>query len=106
MSKAERYRAFARECMRRAERARSTEHREALLDLATTWAEAAAQVDHNFALVDMYDESVRDAIDSLRAALDGNWPIMQANGSDPTEQTDDHCEAKQQSGERGDASAE
>ena len=106
MSNAERYRAFARECMQRAERARSLKRREALLDMATTWAEAAAQVDRHYALIDMFDELVREAIDNLVAATDGSGRVMQANGSDPTEHTNGHCEAKQQSGERGDASAE
>jgi hypothetical protein len=41
MSEAEKYRAFARECVRWAEGAQiSIEHREALLGMATTWAQA------------------------------------------------------------------
>ena len=81
MSNVERYRAFARECMRRAECARSIKRREALLDMATTWAEAAAQVDRHYALIGLFDGSVREALDNLLAATDGNGPIMQANGS-------------------------
>ena len=46
MSTAERYRAFACECMRWAERAQDVEHRETMLDMATRWAQAAALVDH------------------------------------------------------------
>jgi hypothetical protein len=106
MSNGEKYRALARECMRRAERARSIERREALLDMATGWAEAAAQVDHQVALIDRFDESVRKARDNLRVATDGRGPIVQANGSGQTEQTNDHRETTQQFGERGDAPAE
>ena len=106
MSNAERYRAFARECMQRAERARSIGRREALLDTAMTWGEAAARVDHQYALIDEFHDTVCEAKYALRTATDGSGLIMQANGSDPTEHTNDHCEAKQQSGERGDASAE
>jgi len=53
MSKAEKYRAFARECMRWAEHAQiSIEHREALLDMATACAEVAARLDYQFVLIE------------------------------------------------------
>ena len=53
MSEAEKYRAFARECIRWAERAQiSLEHREALLDMATACAEVAARLDYQFVLIE------------------------------------------------------
>jgi len=100
MSKAEKYRAFARECMRWAEHAQiSIEHREALLDIATAWAEAAARLDYQFALIEQLDDLVHEAGKNLRAASDGNGQSLQGNGSGQTKQMDDLGGTKQQSAE-------
>ena len=89
MSEAAKYRAFARECIRWAERAQiSLEHREALLDMATTWAKAAARLDLQFALIEQFDNLARKA---RRAAPEGSGQTLQGNGSGQTKQTDDRC---------------
>jgi hypothetical protein len=104
MSEAEKYRAFARECMRWAERAQnSIEHREALLDMAAAWAEATARLDLGFALIEQFDDL--EARKNLEAAMDGHRQPTQGNGSGQTNQSDDFGGPKQQSGERRDASA-
>jgi hypothetical protein len=106
MSEVDKYRAFARECMRWAERAQnSIEHREALLDMATAWAEAAARLDHLFALNDQFADLACEASKNLRAATDGHRQPVQGNGSGQTNPTDDYGGTKQQWGERRDASA-
>jgi hypothetical protein len=90
MSQAENYRAFARECMRWAERTQiSIEHREALLDMATTWAQAAAQLDYQFALIGQFDDLARKARKNLRAGSEGSEQTLQKNASGQTKQTDD-----------------
>jgi hypothetical protein len=86
MSTAEQYRAFARECLKWVDSAKSIEHREILLDMATHWAEAAARVDHQHALIDQFGELVSEARLSLRAArsasvADGGGLSKQTNGS-------------------------
>src|SRR6516164_2655295 len=44
MTTPDRYRAFARECMQWAEKAKDIKHRETLLDMSACWAETAAHV--------------------------------------------------------------
>jgi hypothetical protein len=92
----ERYRAFARECMRWAERARNIDHREALLDMATNWAEAAARLDKQYALLHQFKASTSEAQRSLHSALE-NSPIdgAQWEGTDDCqpEQTDTGSQA-------------
>lgn len=89
MPDAERYRAFARQCMRWAGRDHNTiEHREALLEMATSWAEAAALLDRTFALVDQFDGLACKARNSPRAATDGHRETMNGNGSGETKHTD------------------
>jgi hypothetical protein len=106
MSKAEKYRAFARECMRWAESPQnSIEHREALLDMATAWAEAAAGLDHRFALIEQFDDLASEAKKNLEAATDGHRQLTQGNGGGQTNQSDEYGGPKRQSGERRDASA-
>jgi hypothetical protein len=106
MSEAEKYRAFARKCMRWAERAQnSVEHREALLDMAAAWAEVAAQLEHRFALIEQFTDLARETKKNLEAAADGHWRPAQGNGAGQTNQTDDYSGSEHQSGERRDASA-
>lgn len=62
------YRAFARECLRWAQRAKNTERREALLELATTWAEAAARVDYQRTLLDQFKTLATNASRMIDAA--------------------------------------
>ncbi len=100
MSDAEKYRAFARQCMGWAERAQtSIEHRETLLDMATTWAEVAARLDHQIAQIGDFNNSVGNARKSLQAASHGNGRTLQGNGSGHTQQTDELGGTKQQSSE-------
>ena len=77
MTAAERYRAFARACMGWADRAKAIERREILLDMATSWVEVAARLDHQHALIDRFgaivSEANRQLSDSKRAAaINGN----------------------------------
>ena len=77
MTAAERYRAFARTCMGWADRAKTIERREILLDMATRWVEAAAQLEHQHALLDRFDTIVSKAKRQLpdleqAAAINGN----------------------------------
>jgi hypothetical protein len=86
MATAKKYRAFARECMGWADRARTVEHRETLLDMATCWAEVAARLDHQHALLGQFDDLVRKAKwhfpgSRRAAAMDGNGLSHQMNGS-------------------------
>jgi len=87
MSTAEQYRAFARECIKWADSAAKTiEHREILLEMATHWAEAAARLEHQHALIDDFDELVNNARANLHAAhkvsaTDGRGRSQQTNGS-------------------------
>ena len=91
MSEAEKYRAFARECIRWAEHAQnSVEHREALLDMATAWAEAAARLDLGFALIEQFDDLASEARKNLEAATDGHRQPTQGNGGGQTNQSDDY----------------
>ena len=105
MSTAERYRAFARECMRWAERATGIEHREALLDMATAWAEAAARFDHQHDLIGQFNKATVIASSRLQAAK------RPTNGSNepPAESevgpTDGRGEPNEGLGGRGDAGA-
>ena len=89
MERAERYRAFARKCMRWANRAQTIEHRERLLDLATTWAEAAARLDHQYVLLDKFQRVTTEAQSSLHSAIEGITGavlIEEADGIGRTEQ--------------------
>jgi hypothetical protein len=71
--------------MRRAERAHSVERRVALLEMATGWAEAAAHIDHRFALIVEFDKLACEAKGSLHTAIDGRRQIIRPNGSGQTE---------------------
>jgi hypothetical protein len=60
-----------------ADRAKSIERREILLDMATSWVEVAARLDHQHALIDRFgaivSEANRQLSDSKRAAsINGN----------------------------------
>ena len=89
MSEADKYRAFARDCMRWAQRAQiSIEHRKALLDMATAWADAAVRLDHHFALIEQFDDLTRAAMKNLRAAADGDGQAVEGNGRGQAKQTD------------------
>jgi hypothetical protein len=78
MSQADRYRAFASEWMRRAERSQnSIERRRALLNMAAAWAETAACLDDLFALRNKFNDVVREARKGLKGAWDGHAQIMQ-----------------------------
>jgi hypothetical protein len=90
MERAERCRAFARKCMRWANRAQSIEHREILLDLTMTWAEAAARLDHQYGLLDKFNQVTIDAQRSLRSARG-------VNGAAQTEKADGIGRIEQQS---------
>jgi hypothetical protein len=77
MTAAERYRAFARACMGWADRAKTIERREILLDMATRWVEAAAWLEHQHALLDRFGAKVSEAKRQLSnskhaAAINGN----------------------------------
>jgi uncharacterized protein YeaC (DUF1315 family) len=77
MTAAERYRAFARACMGWADRAKTIEHRENLLNMATAWVEAAARLEHQHALLDRFGAIVSKAKRQLSgsdqaAAINGN----------------------------------
>ena len=103
MSEADKYRAFARECIRWAEGAQDVEHREALLDMATAWADAAAQLDRRFALIHQFDDLAHKSRKNFSAATDGHGQTMQGNGSGQTKQTESPGGSKQQLGEPRDA---
>ena len=64
----EQHRAFARECMKWADSANTTEQREILLDMATHWAEAGARLNHQQALIGQFGELTSKAKANLRAA--------------------------------------
>jgi hypothetical protein len=49
--------------------------------MATAWAEAAACLDHLFALRNKFDDVVREARMALQGARDGHAQITQGNGS-------------------------
>jgi hypothetical protein len=49
-----------------ADRALTIEHREILLDLAMTWAEAAARLDQRHALIDQFNELTITAKEACR----------------------------------------
>jgi hypothetical protein len=66
MATAEEYRTFARECISWADRAQTVERREILLDMAVCWAEAAARLDQQQALLGQLDE-----IESTKRRLSG-----------------------------------
>jgi hypothetical protein len=68
-----------------ADRAQTVEHREILLDMATCWAEAAARLQHRYALLGQFDDLVSKAKGHLpgsprASAVDGMGEQM--NGSD------------------------
>ena len=70
MSTAERYRAFARECIGWASSAKDIKHRETLLDMATHWVHAAARLDHQNGQNDELDQIVRKpATETRRTAV-------------------------------------
>jgi len=46
------FREFAQECLRWADETKSEQHREVLLDMATTWTQAALQLERSLALID------------------------------------------------------
>jgi hypothetical protein len=113
MSTAEQYRAFARECMKRAESAKTIEHHEILLDMATHWAEAATRLDHHHALIDQFGELVNNAKANLRAArkasaADGSSLSKQTNGGGQPKPPEAASHAKYQYSrrERGETSAD
>jgi hypothetical protein len=84
MSQAERYRAFASEWMRRAERSQnSIERRTALLNMTAAWAETAACLDDLFALRNKFDDGVREARKGLKAAWDRHAQIVQGKSERP-----------------------
>jgi hypothetical protein len=68
MSTTQRYRAFARECIRWAHSAQTIKHREILLDMATHWVHAAARLDYLKGQSDEFDELVRQAQAKLATA--------------------------------------
>ena len=87
MSTADRYRAFACECMRWAERAQDVERRETLLEMATRWAQAAALVDHQHTLIEQFNGlavGAKRQLSTARQAKDGGGPIKAADGSELT----------------------
>ena len=91
MSEADKYRAFARECIGWAEQAQiSIEHREALLDMATTWAEAAARLDLGFALIEQFDDLARKARKNLQATSARSGQTLQRNDGGQTKRAVDH----------------
>ena len=61
MTTADRYRAFARECIGWARSAKNIKHRETLLDMATHRVHAAARLDHQNGENDELDQMVRKA---------------------------------------------
>ena len=61
MPTADRYRLFARKCIGWADRAKTIEHREILLDMATRWEEAAAWLERQRALRDKFGEIASEA---------------------------------------------
>ena len=67
MSKAEQFRAFARECMASAESTDDIDQREALLQLATQWAFAAARLDHENGI----DRPLQGSIDAAKRKIRG-----------------------------------
>jgi hypothetical protein len=72
MSTAERYRAFARECMHWAANSKDLAHREVLLDMATCWLGAASALRHRIN---------GEARDGLR-----NAPQLSSSGHSPEAQ--------------------
>ena len=87
MSMADRYRAFACECIRWAERAQDVEHREALLAMATRWAQAAALVDHQHTLIEQFNGlavGAKKATEYGTSSEGWRWPIKAADGSELT----------------------
>jgi hypothetical protein len=46
------FREFAQECLRWADETKSEQHRQVLLDMATTWMQAALQLERSLALID------------------------------------------------------
>jgi hypothetical protein len=46
------FREFAQECLRWADETKSEQHRQVLLDMATTWTQAALQLERSLALID------------------------------------------------------
>ncbi len=67
MSEAERFRAFARECIASAENTNDIDQRETLLELAMQWAFAAARLDNENRLNGPLCKSVDEAKRRVRA---------------------------------------
>jgi hypothetical protein len=101
MSTAEKYRAFARQCVGWADSADTIAHRETLLDMATRWVEAAARLD------------LSDAKSSTRAArntsgADGGGLPKETNGGaqlKPSEAAR-HAKRQHQQQDRGETSVD
>jgi hypothetical protein len=90
-SQTDRYRAFARDCIKWSQSAKILERREALLDMATHWAKLAAQLDYQNGLAGDFATLVRQANKKLRAARE------EPNG---------RGQLRRQCDERGDASTD
>jgi hypothetical protein len=61
MVKAERYRAIARDYLRRAERATDAARRRLLLDMAQRWLDDARLLEKHLNLVDAFEDTFREA---------------------------------------------
>jgi hypothetical protein len=74
MPTAREYRAFARRCIAQAERAEDIERRKTLLEMASSWTEAAALLDRSVGLAEGFNKSViqahRNLVAVLKAAAD------------------------------------
>jgi len=87
----EQYRALARECMKWADSAKTIEQREILLDMATHWAEAAARLDHQHALIGLFGELMSKAKANPRAVS----KVLAAHGSGLSKHTNGSGQPKQ-----------
>ena len=54
-------RAFARECMQWAEKAKDIKRRDILLDMAACWAQTAAQIEYHHSLLDEFNNFIVQA---------------------------------------------
>jgi hypothetical protein len=89
--------------MRWAEHATGIEHAEALLDMATAWAEAAAQLDHQHNLVERFNEATVIAGSRLQAAKGTTKGANRPAAEVQAEPTDGRGEPNEGLSARGDA---
>lgn len=96
MTTGDRYRAFARQCLLRAQRATDIKHRDPLLDMATSWVDAAARVDRQQGLRREFNDIVGKAIRYLSDARQA--PAIDGNGNGRIEQADGGGQPRQPDG--------